>query len=175
MTTKFFSTQGSQLFFPDTTSSPTVVDPIAQMTGFTGLGGKKTKIPITNYDSGAFHEYAGGLLDAGELSFELIWDFNNANHLLVQKLAQSANASRSFFFGSSDATNAPTYSGTIISGVLVPPLSASPKHVLRSGFLFTGYFSMFQIDAPLDNVIKVKASVQQSGGITTYVLGAAYP
>ncbi len=94
--TKAFSTQGSQLYFPDTTTSPVVVDPIAQMTGFTGLGGKKTKIDITNYDSVNYKEYQGGLLDAGELSFDLIWDFTNANHLLIQQLAQAANASRYF-------------------------------------------------------------------------------
>ena len=64
MPTKSYSTQGSKLYFPDTSTSPVVVSPIAQMTGFTGLGGKKTKIDITNFDSNAYKEYAGGLLDA---------------------------------------------------------------------------------------------------------------
>ena len=166
MPTKSYSTQGCQLYFPDLSNA---VVHVAQMTGFTGLGGKKTKIDITNYDSVKYKEYAGGLIDAGELSFDLIWDFTNANHKLVQQLTESANASRSFFFGASDATTAPTYS----SGFLVPPVATGA--VTRSGFLFYGYFSMFQADAPVDNIIKVKAAVQQSGGITTFALGDTYP
>jgi hypothetical protein len=174
MPTKAYSTQGSQLYFADTTASPAVVDPIAQMTGFTGLGGKKTKIDITNYDSVNYKEYQGGLLDAGELTFDLVWDFTNANHILVQQLAQAANASRYFVFGASDGTAPPTFTGTLASPpiVLVPPVTASPKHYSRSGFLFFGYFSMFQVDAPVDSIIKVHAAIQQSGGITTFVKGA---
>jgi hypothetical protein len=174
--TKSFSTQGSRLYFPDTTVSPVLVSAIAQMTGFTGLGGKKTKIDVTNFDS-IVKEYAGGLLDAGELSFDLIWDFTNANHVLIQELAQAANADRDFFFGSSDGTSAPTFTGTLASPpiVLVPPVTASPKKYTRSGFLFHGYFSMFQVDAPLDSVIKVKCAIQQSGPITTIVKGASAP
>lgn len=174
MSTKSFSTQGSQLYFPDESASPSVVDPIAQMTGFTGLGGKKAKIDITNYDSVAYKEYAGGLIDPGELQFDLIFDFNNANHALVLALTASANAVRPFFFGASDGTAPPTISGTISAGTvaLVPPVTASPKHYTRSGFLFNGYFSMFQIDAPVDQVIKVKAAVQGTGGITIIVKGA---
>lgn len=174
MPTKAFSTQGSKLYFADTTVSPVLVGAIAQMTGFTGLGGKKTKIDITNYDSVNYKEYQGGLLDAGELTFDLIWDFNNANHLLIQQLAQAANASRYFFFGASDGTAPPTFTGTIAAPpiVLVPPTSTSPIKYSRSGFLFYGYFSMFQVDAPVDSIIKVKAAVQQSGGIQTVVKGA---
>jgi hypothetical protein len=177
MTTKSYSTQGSQLYFPDTSASPVVVDPIAQMTGFTGLGGKKTKIDITNYDSPGYKEYAGGLLDAGELTFDLIWDFTNANHILIQKLAASANATRDFVFGASDGTAPPTFTGTLAAGpiVLVPPVSASPKLYTRSGFLFSGYFSTFTVAAPVDSIIKVSCAVQQTGSILTFVKGVAPP
>lgn len=168
MTTRSYSTQGSQLFFPDTSVSPAIIAPVAQMTGFTGLGGKKTKIDKTTYDSVNFKEYAGGLIDAGELSFDLIWDFTNTNHALIQQLAEAANADRSFYFGASDGTGTPTYA----SGLLVPPIASGL--VTRSGFVFFGYFSMFQIDAPIDNIIKVKCGVQQSGNIRTAVKGLAY-
>ncbi len=172
--TKSYSTQGSQLYFPDETTSPAVAVAIAQMTGFTGLGGKKTKIDITNFDSSGTKEYAGGLLDAGELTFDLIWDFTNANHTLVQQLAGAANATRPFFFGASDGTAAPTISGTLAldTTALVPPVTASPKHYSRSGFLFSGYFSSFVVDAKVDSVIMVHAAVQQTGQITTIVKGA---
>lgn len=174
MTTKSYSTQGSKLYFPDTTASPVLVSPVAQMTGFTGLGGKKTKIDITNFDS-IVKEYAGGLLDAGEVTFDLIWDFTNANHVLVQQLCQAANADRDFFFGASDGVTVPTFTGTLAAPpiVLVPPKTTSPIKYSRSGFLFHGYFSMFQIDAALDSVIKVHCAVQQSGVITTVVKGSA--
>ena len=175
MPTKSYSTQGSKLYFPDTSTSPVVVSPIAQMTGFTGLGGTKTKIDITNLDSNAYKEYAGGLLDAGELTFDLIWDFTNSNHILVMNLAAAANADRDFFFGASDGTDAPTFTGTLAAPpiVLVPPKSTSPVKYTRSGFLFHGYFSMFQVDAPVDSIIKVRCAVQQSGGITPIVKGTS--
>lgn len=174
MTTKSYSTQGSKLYFPDLTTSPVVVAAVAQMTGFTGLGGKKTKIDTTNYDSPGYKEYAGGLLDAGELTFDLIWDFTNANHILIANLAAAANADRDFFFGASDGSSPPTFTGTLAAPpiVLVPPKSTSPVKWTRSGFLFHGYFSMFQVDAPVDSIIKVHCAVQQSGGITPIVKGA---
>lgn len=179
MSTKFSSTQGSRLFFINESASPALIAPVAQMTGFTGLGGKKTKIPITNNDSVGTKEYAGGLMDAGELQFDLIWDFSNANHVLVQTLANSGNATLPFFYGvphtPGGGTIVPTFTGTIAGGnlVLKPPVTASPKTYVCDGFTFNGYFSMFQIDAATDSVIKVKAGVQQTGGITTIVFGAA--
>ena len=176
MTTKSYSTQGSQLFFPDETASPAVASPIAQMTGFTGLGGKKTKIDITTFDSSGFKEYAGGLLDAGELTFDLIWDFTNANHALVQKLAGAANQTLPFFYAASDAANTvvPTITGTEALGTvaLAPPVTTSPVKYARSGFSFNGYFSSFVVDVKIDSVIMVHAAVQQTGGIKTIVKGA---
>lgn len=177
MSTKSYSTQGSKLYFPDLTTSPVLVSAVAQMTGFTGLGGKKTKIDITNYDSDGWKEYAGGLLDAGELQFDLIWDFTNSNHILIANLAASANATRNFFFGASDGVAPPTSTGTLAAPpvVLVPPVTTSPKKYARSGFLFSGYFSSFQVDAPVDSIIKVKCAVQQSGAIQTIVKGTTAP
>lgn len=173
--TKSFSTQGSKLYFTDNTTSPVIVSAVAQMTGFTGLGGKKTKIDITNFDSQGWKEYAGGLLDAGELTFDLIWDFTNSNHVLIANLAASANATRPFFFGASDGVGDPTITGTEALGTtaLVPPKSTSPVKYTRSGFLFYGYFSSFQVDAPVDSIIKVHCAVQQSGAIQTIVKGTA--
>jgi hypothetical protein len=172
--TKSYSTQSTQLFFLNETASPVLASPIAAMTGFTGLGGKKTKIDITNYDSAGYKEYAGGLLDAGELSFDLIWNFTNPNHILVMTLSAAANATIPFFYGASDSAAVPTVTGTLAlnTTVMRAPKSASPGTYSRSGFLFSGYFSMFQVDAPVDSVIKVKAAVQQTGGISPIVLGA---
>ena len=67
------------------------------------------------------------------------------------------------------------FTGTLAAPpiVLVPPKSTSPVKYTRSGFLFHGYFSMFQVDAPVDSIIKVRCAVQQSGGITPIVKGTS--
>jgi hypothetical protein len=170
MATKFLSTQGGQLYFADDSGSPVVVASVAQMTGITGLGGKKKKIDITNFDSVKYTEHAPGLIDAGEASFDLIWSFTLANQLLVQSLTE-ASTSRSFFLASSDGVTAPTFD--VATSLLKPPNSGGL--ITRSGFLFFGYFSMFQIDEATDDVIKVKSGVQASGAIVTYAKGHAYP
>jgi hypothetical protein len=168
------STQGSNLYFPDESVSPAVVSPVAQMTGFTGLGGKKTKIDITTMDSNGVKEYAGGLLDAGELTFDLIWNFTLPNHILVAKLAAAGNATLPFFYGASDGVTIPTITGTEALGTvaLSPPVTTSPVKYSRSGFAFNGYFSSFVIDVKIDSVIMVHAAVQQTGAIKTIVKGA---
>lgn len=168
--TKFSSTQGMQLYFADDSGSPIIVAAVAQMKGITGLGGKKKKIDITNMDSIAYTENAPGLIDSGEASFSLIWDFTNENQVLVQRLTESST-SRSFFLASSDNTTVPTYSN--ITGLLEPPVATGV--ITRSGWGFFGYFSMFQADAPTDDVIKVQSGVQLSGAIITYVKGDAFP
>jgi len=170
MATKFTPTQGMKLYFSDDSGSPIVVAKVDQATGVTGLGGKKKKIDITNQDSVKYTENAGGLIDSGEASFTLIWDFTNANQVLVQSLTESSN-NRAFFLASSDNTTLPTYDA--VNAKLAPPVSGG--FITRSGFGFIGYFSMFQADAPVDDVIKVQAGVQLSGAITTYVKGKAYP
>jgi hypothetical protein len=177
MTTNAYPTQGSRLYFPNVTASPAVVAPVAQMTGFTNAGGKRTKIPISNFDSGNFHEYKGGMMDASEITFDLIWDFTSANHKLIQQLSQTPNTERDFFFAAGDGTALPTITGSIGAGNvhLKPPVSASPVKITRSGFLFFGYFSMFQLDAALDKVYVVKSGVQMSGAMTPYGLGDSYP
>ncbi len=167
---KFLSTQGSQLYFADDSGSPIIVASVAQMTGITGLGGKKKKIDITNFDSVKYTENAPGLIDSGEASFDLIWSFTIANQLLIQRLTESST-SRSYFLAASDGTAPPTFDN--VTNLLKPPVATG--HVSRSGFLFFGYFSMFQIDEAVDDVIKVKSGVQLSGAITTYALGQVYP
>ena len=180
MSTTSWTTQGCKLYFLNQSASPVVVATAAQIVGFTGLGGKRGKEDVTSMDSSGYKEYAPKLIDPGEVSIDLIWDFNNANHKLIQTLAQTAqfnlNAEFSkqiypFFFGAADSTNAPTWDS--VNKVLVPPVTASPKTYTRSGFLFSGYFSMFQVNAPVDGIIKVKTGIQTSGSIETIVFGAS--
>lgn len=178
MATKFTPTQGMKLYFMDDTGSPPVVAKVDQATGVTGLGGKRKKIDITNQDSVGFTENAPGLMDAGEASFSLIWDFTNDNQVLVARLAQgtatginTGNNNRAFYLASSDNTTAPTWNGSL--NELVPPVSAGK--VGRSGLAFLGYFSNFTVDSPTDDVIKVQCGVQLSGALTIYQKGKNYP
>lgn len=167
--TLFSSTQGMQLYFADDSGSPIHVAAVAQMKGITGLGGKKKKIDITNFDSVKYTENAGGLIDSGEASFDLVWSFEIPNQILVQRLTE-ASTSRSYYLAASDGTAPPTFNAT--TGLLVPPNGGSV--ITRSGFLFYGYFSMFQVDSAVDDVISVKSGVQLSGAIITYAKGTAF-
>lgn len=170
MTTKFSPTQGMKLYFSDDTGSPIVVAKVDQATGVTGLGGKKKKIDLTNQDSVTFTENTGGLIDAGEATFTLIWDWNNTNQIIVQRLTFAAG-NHAFYLAASDGTAPPTYDAA--ANILAPPVTSTT--ITRSGFGFNGYFSMFQVDAPTDDVIKVQSAVQLSGLITVFKKGATYP
>lgn len=180
MATTSYTSQGCRLYWLNQSASPVVVATAAQLVGFQGLGGKRGKEDVTSMDSLSYKEYAPKLIDPGEISIDLIWNFTDANHKLIQTLAQTAQFNLNaeygkqiypFFFGAADSTNVPTWDA--VNKVLVPPVTASPKTYTRSGFLFAGYFSMFQVNVPVDGIIKVKTGIQTSGSIETIVYGAA--
>lgn len=170
MSTQYFVTQGSQLYVMNQTVSLHVAVVVAQLQGLSGIGGQKSSIKLTNFDSASFEEYAGGLIDPGKPNGNIVLDFNSAAHQLLStllKLGQTAQTS--FFYGAADSTAAPT----VVSGVLTPPKSGtSPTfHWDRSGFLWDGFVNEFSMSAQVSNIILAKFGCQASGEIKMYVKG----
>lgn len=170
MATNYFVTQGTQLFVMDVTVSPHVATLAAALQGFTGLGGQKASIKLSNFDSPGFDEYAGGLIDPGKPNGNVIHDFNNAAHQLMLTLLKMGQGSTTqFFYGAADGAGPPT----VVAGLLVPPVTGvSPSQKwARSGFLWSGFVNEFSQSAQVSNVIMSKFSCQASGAVQMCVKG----
>lgn len=172
MTTAHFVTQGTQLYVMKQTVSPHIAVVAAALQGLAGIGGVKSSIKLSNFDSAGYDEYAGGLVDPGKPNGNMILDFNSSAHQLFKTLlGLGATADTSFFYGAADGTSAPT----VVAGVLTPPTSGSPPLYTRSGFLWNGFVNEFSQSAQVNNVIMAKFGCQASGAIGMIVkgLGAA--
>lgn len=173
MTTKFRPTQGNQLYIMNQTVSPHIALVIPALQGVDNLGGQKTAIPITNFDSLGFMEYAPGLVDPGKPSGNIVFEYTDTTmQLLNRLLGMGAGATTSLFYGDSDAALAPT----VVAGVLTPPQTgSSPKTYTRSGWLFDGFVTEFTIQAQVNNVVLAKFALQATGARKMIVLGSGAP
>jgi hypothetical protein len=108
MGTNNFVAQGTQLAVVNPVTGNTVVIPAA-LQGLAGIGGVKSSIKLSNFDSPGYDEFAPGLVDPGKPSGNIILDFNNVGHQLMKTLVGLGNAgSTQFFYGSADGTVMPT-------------------------------------------------------------------
>lgn len=173
MTTQFSPVQGTQLFIMNNTISTAVAVVVPAMQGIDNLGGQKTAIPITNFDSQGYMEYAPGLVDPGKPSGNIIFDYNNTTLQLLNKLlGMGAGATTSFYYGAADGTGAPT----VVTGALTPPQTGtSPKTYTRSGWLFDGFVTDFTIQGQTNNVVIAKFAIQATGPRKMIVLGETAP
>lgn len=170
MTTPHFVTQGTQLYVMNVTVSPHVAVVAAALQGLSGIGGVKSSIKLTNFDSAGYEEYAGGLVDPGKPNGNMILDFNSSAHQLMKTLlGLGQTADTSFFYGAADGTAPPT----VVAGVLTPAKSGSPAVYTRSGFLWDGFVNEFSQSAQVNNVIMAKFGCQASGAIQMIVKGQA--
>lgn len=169
--TQYSVTQGSQLYIANMTVSTAIAVVIAGVQGVDGIGGKKSSIKTTSFDSVGYEEYAPGLVDPGNPSGNIVFDYNNATHTLLQKLlGLGQGAMTSFFYAASDGTAAPT----MVSGKLTPPTTGtSPKTFTRSGWLFDGFVNEYTISAQVNNVVLAKFGAQASGARQLAVKGSS--
>lgn len=172
MATTAYATQQSQLYIMNKTVSPAVAVVIAQLQGLDGIGGQASSIKLSNFDSPGYEEYAKGLVDPGKPSGNVVFNYGDTGHQLLQKLlGMGQGSTTSFFYGASDATNAPT----VVAGVLTPPKSGvSPSQTwARSGHTFDGFVAEFGISAQVNNVLMAKLSLQASGAVKFVTKGVA--
>ena len=168
MTTKYFVAQGSQLYIMNPTVSPHVAVVCAQLQGLDGIGGQKSSIKLSNFDSPGYDEYAPGLVDPGKPSGNCVLDMNNTAHQLLQTLlGLGQTALTSFFYGLADGTSPPT----VVTGVLTPPTTGSPKTYTRSGWLFDGFVIEWTVSNSTNNVAMAKFGAQATGARQMIVKG----
>jgi hypothetical protein len=172
MATKYFVAQGSQLYIMNPTVSPHVAVVAAQLQGLDGIGGQKSSIKLSNFDSPGYDEYAPGLVDPGKPSGNCVLDMLNTAHQLLQTLlGLGQNAQTSFFYGLADGTSPPT----VVTGVLTPPSTGSPKVYTRSGWLWDGFVNEWTVSAATNNVAMAKFGCQATGARQMIVKGLSAP
>lgn len=173
MSTQYFVTQGTQLYLLNKVASPVTVSVAAQLQGLDNIGGQKSSIKLSNFDSPGYDEYAPGLVDPGKPGGNVVLDMNSVAHQLLQTLLGMGTGSETqFFYGLADGTDAPTATG----GVLKPPASgASPALYTRSGWLWNGFVTEFTISAQTNNVAMAKFGSQATGARQMIVKGKSAP
>lgn len=177
--TPFYSTQGVQLFGLNQLTSPAAVMTMAASMGFQNVGGQASDIKLSNLDSPGFEEFAKGLIDGGQPSGDVVYNFKNSCHQWLETmLVQGQNATTQWFLAAADAatTVVPTITGSLGSGnvILDPPkTSTSPKTWKRSGFWFYAYVKQFSKDVQVNSFIKAKLTLRITGAVTPIVLGDA--
>ena len=106
-----YTAQNVILYIADPTNLGVVL-PVVALNGFQGLGGVKSSIKLSNFDSAGYDEYAPGLVDPGKPSGSIILNYKDSSHQLLQRLlGLGATGSTTFFFGEADSTTAPTAPG----------------------------------------------------------------
>lgn len=138
------------LYIMDPTGLNSVL-PVVALQGFQGLGGAKSSIKTTNFDSNGYDEYAPGLVDPGKPSGNIVLNYGDASHQLLQKLLGLGNSGQtSFFFGQSDNTTVPTAPGNILApptSLLAPPVQLAGSTSTSGGTLPTASTYKYYVTA----------------------------
>lgn len=172
MATQFYVTQANQIYIQNKTVSPNTAVVITQIQGVDGLGGQKSSIKVTNFDSAGYEEYAPGLVDPGKPGGNVVLDYLSTAHQLLNKLlGMGQGSTTSFFYGMADGVSAPT----VVAGVLTPPGSGSPSIYSRSGWLYDGFVAEFTVSAQVNNVVMAKFAAQATGARKMIVKGLSTP
>jgi hypothetical protein len=171
-----FVAQQNQLFFFDPTQV-NVVQSVAALNGFQGLGGQKSSIKLSNFDSAGYEEYAPGLVDPGKPTGTVILNYGDASHQLLQKLLGLGNTGvTSWFFAQSDGAGTaavPTAPGNVMTlplGTLVAaPGTLTPSTSTTGGSLAaaTYFYKMTAINLAGETTGSAEASQVTTGATST--------
>lgn len=131
-------TQGTVLNLAGT-ASPVTYTAIANVMSISGLGGQKSDIDITNFDSTA-KEFLVGLEDSGQVQVEINYAPANTTHTTLWDLKGS---------------------GELRTWRIVSP-GASPAPY----FQFAATVQQFQINFQTDDVVRATVTLRVSGSIT---------
>jgi hypothetical protein len=152
-----FETQGTNLYFVDTTTSS--VDEVRKLTCPTSIpgigGGTKDRIPTDCLDNvSGFHTYIGGLADSAEMTVPFILYKGDLSHQALLALRRS-NQTVGWYVGLSDDTADPTIDS---DGDLV-------SDAARTGFSFRGYIANLTFDAEGNEVVRGSVTIQRTTDI----------
>ncbi len=119
-----------------TTISTTADGTIAQVRGISGPGASGDAVDCTTLDnSGRYRAFLGGLVDGGEVTLDLVYDTEDANHQVLAQLLTS-QAERAFTI---------TY-----------PSTFSPQ-------IFNAFVSGLSVETPLDDLITAQCTLKING------------
>lgn len=155
MTTGVLQTQGTELFFIDTLSSPTAaIVKLECPTGITGLGGAADQIEVTCLDTTDDKQYRRGLGNPSTVSIPFNFIPSSASHQVLFDL-KNAGTTTAWLIGFSDATTDPTLD---VSNVFVVPAS-------RTCVEFQAYISDVNIDIATNEIVRGTLTLQRSGSV----------
>mgnify|MGYP001567631328 CR=1 FL=1 len=146
-------TQGTQLYYASAATTVTTVGPISGLTNLDG--GNVDQIDITLLTATA-RSYLAGLANPGALSVDIVFDPLDVTMQAIIAL-KDAGTTVSWCIGFSDGSTPPTAAASVI----VQPAAAS-----RTSVKFSGFISGFVVDAPGNDAVKAKATLQISGNLT---------
>lgn len=118
------------------TATPQSFTNIANLKTFTGFDGTPSEIDVTNLDSQA-KEFRLGLVDPGNLSFEIDYDNTNAGHVALRSKQ--------------------------VSGLLTPFKLILPN---SNVITFNAYVKKFSLGGGVDQVAKTSVDLRISGPVT---------
>lgn len=174
-----FVAQLNQLFIVDPTQT-NVVQSVAALQGFQGLGGVKSSIKTTNFDSNGYDEYAPGLVDPGKPSGNIVLNYGDASHQLLQKLlGLGSTAQTAFMFAQSDGAGTaavPTAPGNVLTPptgtACAAPGTLTPSTSTVGGTLAaaTYYYKLTALNVAGETTASAEANQVTTGATSTVTL-----
>lgn len=147
-------TQGTALYFKNTTVDPAVVTKLDCPTGITGLGGVADQIETTCLDATEDKTYVRGLGSPGQVNVPFNLDPASASHQALF-LLKTSGVTVNWMVCLSESTTAPT----LVAGVLTAPVD-------RTALAFNAYVADVTIDVATNEVVKGTLILQRSGVVT---------
>jgi predicted secreted protein len=119
-----------------TTIATSTSGTIAQVRGISGPGASGDSVDCTTLDnSGRYRAFLGGLVDGGEVTLDLVYDTEDADHKLLAQLLTSQD----------EKVWTITYPSTF------------------SAQVFSGFVSGLSAETPLDDLITAQCTIKVTG------------
>lgn len=146
-------TQGTELFFADSTAQVPAMVKMVAPTGITGLSGASDQIDVTDLDVTTDRKYERGLGNPGQVSVPFIMNTSESSHQRLFALKASGET-LNWLACLSDGTADPTYA----TGTLTPPTG-------RTSIAFQAYIADVALDIATNEVVRGTLTLQRSGAI----------
>ncbi|MEN9903703.1 MAG: hypothetical protein RLZZ555_268 [Pseudomonadota bacterium] len=147
-------TQGTELFFADSTATTPAMVKLTCPTGITGLGGAADQIDVTCLDATTDRAFTRGLGNPGQVSVPFIMKPTDASHQRLFALKESGDT-LNWMICLSDGSADPVYA----SGSLTAPTG-------RTSIAFSAYIADVALDIATNEVVRGTLTLQRSGAVT---------
>lgn len=150
-------TQGTSVFFADSTATTPAMVRMTAPTGITGpTSGAADQIETTDLDATTVKTFVNGLSSPSPLTIPFVLKPTNADHKRLFELRRSGVAMH-WMIGFSDGTTTPTYA----AGALTPPTT-------RSFIGFYGSITELAIDFASNEVVRGTLAIQRTSDFTEH-------